>query len=418
MNNQINEAFSRFLSKECRPEDINILLKYVASDDNDTELKQLILQSFYDKKPALEHLRKTEPDYDDVFNRIREKIHQNEPDQVPVNDSNDTPSVGRLRTTRKWYMLAAAVFLFALLFVYLLVDNRTGASADMARQTKYKNDVEPGGNRATITLADGRTIVLDTLTTGSTTAQGDASFSKTNEGQLEFSTSENREQPLQYNVLSTPRGGMYRLVLSDGSTVYLNAASSIKFPVSFGAGERVVALTGEAYFEVASSTLDNGKRRPFLVQVSSGEADDKMQIEVLGTHFNVMAYANEARMQTTLLEGAIKVAAEGGNATLKPGDELQVDHQGMRTKHGIDTKEAVPWKDGLFRFEGADIVAVMRQVERWYDVEVAYKGSVLHHFTGEAHRSRNLSELLNVLESTGKVKFEIDGRRVMAMPQE
>lgn len=279
---------------------------------------------------------------------------------------------------------------------------------------QLKNDIAPGGNKAILTLADGSTIVLDSASNGTISQQGNIKVQKLNNGLLAYTI--NGKQVTEsdeafYNTISTPRGGQYQVTLADGTKVWLNAASSIRFPVLFKGKERKVEITGEAYFEVAKN-----KAMPFKVKANSSE------IEVLGTHFNVNSYDDEASIKTTLLEGKVKVSvpAIAGNQSSKfllPGQQAGINKEGkINVMDNADTEEAVAWMNGHFQFKSADLKMILRQISRWYDVDVEYKGNANLHFTGQLTRNENVSKVFEKLVLTGEVHFKIDGKRIIVSP--
>lgn len=201
-------------------------------------------------------------------------------------------------------------------------------------------------------------------------------------------------------------GGQYKLTLPDGSKVWLNAASSLKYPVVFIGNERKVEITGEAYFEIAKD-----ESKPFKVLLNN------MEIQVLGTHFNVNGYTDEEMIKTTLLEGKVKVLASGQTKYLLPGQQAQLKSSGnIAVTNEVNLEETVAWKDGNFQFENSDIKAVMRQLARWYDVDVSYKGNINKHFIGSISRNVKLSQVLSMLQQTGEIKFKIEGKNLIVMP--
>jgi transmembrane sensor len=223
---------------------------------------------------------------------------------------------------------------------------------------------------------------------------------------LSYNTLKNKSSEVVYNTISTPRGGQYQLMLADGSKVWLNAASSLRFPASFVGKERKVELLGEAYFEVAKNA-----KMPFKVKVNG------MEVEVLGTHFNINSYENESTIRTTLLEGSVKINKNNSSSLLKPGQQAQMNKAGeIKIINDADVEEAIAWKEGKFQFDRADIHDIMRQLTRWYDVDVEYKGTVSSHFGGTISRDVNLSQVLNMLHLTGEVKFQVEDRKVVVMP--
>ncbi len=254
-------------------------------------------------------------------------------------------------------------------------------------------------------MADGSSIILDQAQNGNLATQGNTKILKMN-GMLSYNTSQNKTTKVLYNTISTPRGGQYQLIFTDGTKVWLNAASSLRFPTNFEGKERKVELSGEAYFEVAKN-----KAMPFKVKVN------KMEVEVLGTHFNINSYEDESTIRTTLLEGSVRINQNKNTGILKPGQQAQTDQFGaIKIINDADLEEAIAWKEEKFQFGRADIHEVMRQVARWYDVNIEYKGTVSSHFGGTISRNANLSQVLDMLHLTGKVKFEVKDRKIIVMP--
>ena len=300
---------------------------------------------------------------------------------------------------------AAAILILALgSGAYLWLTHRT-VSAPLS---VVKNDVAPGGNRATLTLSDGTVVPLDSAASGAIARQGNTSVVKLGGGRISYNGRPGDADGSLMNTLHTPRGGQYQLTLPDGTRVWLNAASSITYPVAFIGKDRTVQISGEAYLEVAAN-----KDKPFIVKVEGGSA-----IEVLGTHFNVNSYSDENSVKTTLLEGSIKVTA-GPNAavTLKPGQQAQLTMQHLSVDNSADTEKVLAWKNGLFDFDGASLQEVLRQLSRWYDVDVVYEKGVPNiQFEGEISRNIQLSDLLKVL-ARAEVKFRIEeGHRLVVLP--
>lgn len=271
---------------------------------------------------------------------------------------------------------------------------------DKAAFPTYTNDVAPGKNTAMLTLANGKTI---NLSDAKSAVIIDKHQLRYNDGT--FLTSSGNNGQVKTLAVSTPPGGTYQVVLSDGTRVWLNAASKISFPSKFLGRKRSVVLTGEAYLEVAKD-----KAHPFIVE-SNGQ-----QLEVLGTHFNINSYTDEECIKTTLLEGSVRVtsstAPSSGNVTLKPGQQAMLKGGALQVK-AADTEEATAWKNGQFMFDQENIRDIMRMVARWYNVEVVYKGPVTDElFGGAVNRFEHVSEVLKMLQLTGKVRFEINGRTI------
>ena len=277
------------------------------------------------------------------------------------------------------------------------------------KATLPTKDVEPGGNKAILTLGDNSTIVLDNAANGQLAQEGSTSVMKSKDGLISYSHPTGKEGGAEaaWNTLTTPRGGQYQLVLPDGSKVWLNAASSIKFPAAFTGNERKVEMKGEVYFEVAKNP-----KQPFKVTVPGGAA-----VEVLGTHFNVNAYDDEPAIKTTLIEGMVKVSKEAASAVLKPGQQSAISQSSQNIPvQTADLDNVLAWKNGLFHFENVEIKTVMRQISRWYDIEVEYKGAIKNEpLIIEIPRNTNLSDVLKVLETTAELQFKLEGKKVIVL---
>ena len=264
----------------------------------------------------------------------------------------------------------------------------------------------PGGNKAVLILANGSTVTLDSTKTGLVALQGNTNVVKVGGGQIAYQNGMSQSTVL-YNTVRTPRGGQYQVMLPDGSRVWLNAATSLRFPTAFAGTDRTVELSGEAYFEVAP-----GRDRPFKVKVGA------MTVDVLGTHFDVMAYDDEESFRTTLLSGAVRVSGGDGSKVLKPGEgaALGSDRRIVMVAEA-DTDQAVAWKNGLFQFESAEVKEVMRQVARWYDIDVHYEGRIDEHFSGFIARNAPLTDVLHQLQRAVKTSFTLEGRTVTVKPK-
>jgi transmembrane sensor len=322
----------------------------------------------------------------------------------------------KLITIRWWkYAVAAALLVCTSLTAYFFLF-RTNGGQKSVTDTQVQpvpatnNDVPPGGNKAILTLSNGATIVLDNVQNGTVAVEGNSKITK-HEGALSYKLNTGyNEAKLMYNTLRTPATGIYQLTLPDRTKVWLNAVSSIRYPVAFTGRERNVEITGEAYFEVAH----NGK--PFIVTIPahSGQSDGST-IEVLGTHFNVMAYPDEASIRTTLIEGSVKVTKGDQQVIMKPAEQTDVASDGIHVAGNVDIEQAIAWKNGVFKFNGTDLKTIMRQLARWYDVQVVYQTNITRRYRGEVPRDVNLSEVLSVLEYTG-AHFKIEGKKITVMP--
>lgn len=322
-------------------------------------------------------------------------------------DQQEAPAPLRKISRQRYTWIAAAVFLLLLTaggYLFFRSNNISSGKKPVMTASRYRNDIAPGADKAVLTLADGSAITLDSSQSGKIAQQGSVNI-HSQQGQLIYHT--DSDAPVTaLNTVSTPAGGQYQVVLPDGTRAWLNASSSITFPVAFNNKERTVLLKGEAYFEVARET-----GRTFRITVND------TKIEVLGTRFNVMAYNDEHVMKVTLVEGSVQLAAVTGRYMLKPGQQASLQPNNTVALASVNTDEAIAWKNGLFRFRNADIQTIMRQVARWYNIEVSYEGALPYKtFTGVVSRNEKISALLQFLELTGAVHFAIEGNKVTVMP--
>jgi ferric-dicitrate binding protein FerR (iron transport regulator) len=273
----------------------------------------------------------------------------------------------------------------------------------IATTAAYNDTVLPGGNKATLILGDGTKLVLDTASSGTIAQDSYTRVVKLDDGQLAYSATDETNATVTYNTLTTPRGGQYAITLTDGTKVWLNSSSSLRFPSSFKDQERIVELTGEGYFEVA-----HNPSRPFKVNVNG------VEVKVFGTHFNIMAYDDESTINTTLLEGSVTVSQQRETVLLKPGQQAKVNSSGkIGIIKDVDVEQAIAWKNGVFNFNGSDIQTTMRQIARWYDIEVTYESKITEHFNGTIVRNTSIEKVLKMLEYTGVVHFSISGRKIL-----
>lgn len=309
-----------------------------------------------------------------------------------------------------------AAILLALLSVSMLFyRSPLPASRQMAVvavKSKYKNDIPPGTDKAKLTLADGSVILMDGHTSGMVKSYAGLNITSNN-GVLSYKAlSGNKGITNYYNTINTPAGCKYQVTLPDGTMVWLNSESTLKFPIVFNSHERRVYLTGEAYFEVAKN-----KHQPFKV------FSNNTIVRVLGTHFNVNAYHNEEAVKITLLEGSVKVSNGLQSKMIVPGQQASIKSDAMAdvppAKINVattDVNESVAWKNNLFLFDSENVESVMKEVARWYNVEIEYRDGIPQtHFSGSISRNNNISQILNMLELTGGVHFSVDGRKVTVM---
>ncbi len=311
----------------------------------------------------------------------------------------------------RWKWVAAAVLILIAVTAVTMWLTHHPARQDQALAKvgkKPADDVLPGGNKAILTLGNGRQIILDS-TRGSIVQQGDLKVVNSS-GSLAY---EGKGDGVEYHTLSTPRGGQYKLQLPDGTEVWLNAASSIVYPTVFTGNQRNVTITGEAYFEVVHNA-----KQPFRVHINFTSGDrggDGGIIEDLGTRFNINAYTDEKVARTTLLEGSVKITRGTTVQQLAPGEQAVIK-DGIQVVHDADMDQVMAWKNGIFNFNHADLPTVMRQLERWYDIKVQYEGHLPPcSFHGKITRDLNLSQVLRVLQDVD-VKFRIEGKTVILTP--
>jgi transmembrane sensor len=299
---------------------------------------------------------------------------------------------------RRSFQMAASILLF--LMIGLFAANKLRKEPAKFQAEKY--DLAPGSNKATLTLADGSKIDLAAEKNGKLKAQPGSQVIKQNE-QLKYSAAPGMVDQATYNTLTTPRGGQYQLTLADGTKVWLNAASSLRFPTAFTSGERVVELTGEAYFEVVHNS-----KQPFKVKTANQVVED------IGTRFNINSYGDEDAAATTLVEGSVKIFNAGRQTMIKPGQQYLVKSSDVpEIKSDVDIDEVTAWKNGMFQFNNADIKTIMRQISRWYNVDVEYSGQVpTSTYHGRISRNSNASAVLKILELSG-IDFTIERGKII-----
>lgn len=373
---------------------LKLLQKYNAGTC--TEAEKAILESWYlqYEDPEWRQLSETERAAD--LEEIRASL--------PAADRH--PGLDLTYFTR---MAAAAAILILAGVVTWFVSRQQHQRPLMTAQLE-KQDIAPGGNKATLTLGDGSVITLDDAAKGAIAEQAGITISKTAEGQLIYAASGQGEKfagPIRTNTVETPRGGQYQVELPDGTKVWLNAASSLRYPALFTGKERRVELSGEAYFEVA-----HNKDMPFRVE------SQHQVVEVLGTHFNINSYADEPIIKTTLLEGSVRVSGLQAPVSefLKPGQQAVLSNGSMKIAK-VNAQEAVAWKNGYIVFENEKITSLMKKIARWYDVDIVYQGQVTdNNFNGSVSRFDNVSKVLEILELTKAVHFKVEGRKIIVMP--
>ncbi len=387
--------FKRYLNDDCQPEEAKEILAYIQSSSSNRFLLDQLKISF-DNEALQKDIYGQSAEFSST---LRQTI------------SGKTQPVAKVVALyKKWLpKVAAAAILFTSLATMFIITRRpsTPVAVLTSKNTKAvvaKNEILPGNNKALLTLSDGSVVALDDTKNGIVARQGKTNVAKNNNQVIYNAPDVTGAAPVEitFNTIATPNGGQYQVVLPDGSKVWLNAASSLRFPTSFSGAERKVELTGEGYFEVAKDAA-----HPFHVQVSNTE------ITVLGTHFNVMGYNNEAALKTTLLEGAVKISYGNMAKILKPGQQAKVENSndGIEVINA-DTEQAVAWKNGSFLFVNEEIKSIMRQLSRWYDIDVSYEGKEKQrYFSGEVSRSVTLAQALKILDFSN-IKFRINDKKI------
>ncbi|SEO00412.1 FecR family protein [bacterium A37T11] len=384
---QLKQLYQKFLRGECRPDEVKALLEHFEAAGENGELSDMLERELARQNPDA-------MDNQERINSLLKRADQRIP--LTVHKSLPVPKMG-------WEMklLAAAALLVALAIgIYFLSSRRPiNPQAQMVAQ----KDILPGYNKATLTLANGSKIDLDSAKAG---IRSNGSVIVYNDGTA-IKAPIHATSSITYNSLTTPRGGQYQIILPDGTMVWLNAASTLKYPSKFSGDRREVELEGEAYFQVINKQAD-----PFIVNTKS------QSITVLGTSFNVSAYADERQTITTLITGKVRVSQGAQVVELIPGEQSA----GLGTslnKSKIDVGSAIGWKEGLFSFNEEPLESIMRKIARWYNIDVVFADDGLRNkvFVGVIDRLSHVSEVLDMLRVTGKVDFNIDGRKITVIPK-
>ena len=380
---ELIELIKKYRRGKASPEEIVFLEKYYQYFDKEEKIAESLTEN---------EIKETGSN---IFFKIQNIIRQ-------------APVIPFYRRT-SFRIAAASVLLIISFGTYYLYLNKSHQPAE-TNTVAVKQDIAPPAlNRATITLANGQKVYLDSAANGTLATQGTINLKKLGDGQIVYNgESSMGNSELVYNTLTNPRGSkVIDITLNDGSKVWLNAGSSLTYPVAFAGNERKVTISGEAYFEVAKNV-----RMPFRVKIN-----ESTEVEVLGTHFNVNAYTDEASINTTLLEGSVRVTASNKVQLLSPGQQAQVNANAVKLIKDADVVQAVAWKEGLFAFTDADLPTVMRQLARWYDVEVKYEGAIPEkEFNGKIGKDLTLNQVLRILTKT-HVNYRIEsGNKITIIP--
>lgn len=383
----------QYLQNRISKEELDRLLQQ-AGDGEDLASLSSVLKNYWEESKATQQADNR--DWDEKFRTMMEEAGS----MAPFREEKPR---ARFRLLNR-FTAAASVAVVLSLAAYFLFFPPGAKPVQYGQQWVQQQDLPPGTNGAVLTLANGEKILLDSTKAGVLGVQGNTLLVNNN-GQIAYSNQPYGDTVLRYNTIATPRGRQYQVVLSDGSRVWLNAGSSLYYPASFGPGKREVSITGEAYFEVAK---DN--KRPFLVTARG------TTVEVLGTHFNINAYDDETSIRTTLLEGSVKVSAGTQSRLLQPGQLAQINENAPIKVVEANTDVVMAWVNGYFSFDNTDLSAIMRQLSRWYDVEIEYQGEIPdRQFGGEISRNTNASDVLKILEES-KIHFLIKDKKIIVLP--
>lgn len=389
---QYKDLFERLLTSDLSPADSEKIIHWLSSREEDPLAAELILSQLAVTAPLMD---------DATAQALENRLQQ-------ILQTIDAPApVKQIPFYKKTIWRAAAIFVVLLgMGFYLFNASQPVITPDkpLAAVTSQQ-EIKPGVEGAILTLSDGSVLVLDSLGNGLVTTQNGTQVMLKN-GQLVYDANNTNPSTVGYNTMSTPKGRQFQMVLPDGSKVWLNAASSIHYPTMFIGDERLVEITGEAYFEVARNAA-----KPFKVKINNTTT-----VEVLGTHFNVNAYSNEETINTTLLEGAVRVSGAGGKTVLVPGQQAQTTADGKsKVINAVNTGKVIAWKNGVFDFEDASLEEVMRQLERWYDIEVVYEKNIPKlEFFGKMGKDLSLDIVLRGLEKSN-VHFRVEANRKLVV---
>jgi len=382
------ELFKRYMSGTLNAEEIRLFRSMALRPENKAKLSQLLQEAFNDPGYA----EQADFDAEEMAEEIVMKARQSE--MIPV-----LHPIPKSIVARSWFKYAAA----AAIFLLLLAVSWEWNTRKRTRTITQDIQLHHGTARPVLILGDGTRIAPDSAANGAIAQQGSAQVIKLANGQLAYKQISQKNTGLVYNTMQTPNGCLYQLILPDGSHVWLNAASSLRYPSAFPDDKRMVEVSGEAYFDIAKD-----EKKPFIVTAKG------MEVQVLGTAFNIMAYTDEDAVKTTLVQGAVKINA---GRILHPGEQAVLRTSGELLVSKPDMEEILGWKNGEFNFKETNISTIMRQVSRWYDVEVKYEGDMSGiELSGIVARTATISQLLKALELTKIVRFKIQGRTITVMP--
>lgn len=397
---ELRELIEKYLTEDLSQQEFQLLWSALEEEEN-KEVWMEMTRNVWDN--PMYHGLSDDHIKENALDRLRPLLAQEA--LSPTIPDKKALGVRWLARGGAWWAAAVFVVLCSVGGYLLFFNQQQPQQAASTGNIVAKSDVAPGSNKALLTLSDGSTLALDSA--GNQLIRQGATTIRQHNGLLQYKA-QGTVSGVAYNTLTTPRGGQFKIVLPDGTRVWLNAASSIRYPVAFTQNERRVMITGEVYFEVAGNAA-----KPFMVDVNGST-----EVEVLGTHFNINAYKDETAINTTLLEGKVRVNMnQQPGVILKPGQQASLSTKGtLQVFKDIDTAQVIAWKDGWFQFHLANLPEVMRQVSRWYDVEVNYKGDITDAvFEGRIQRDLTLAQMLKILEKY-HVRFHVEGKTITVLP--
>lgn len=412
-NNRLHYLIQSYMDNVIDTDELKELKTYLRNTNSDEGLDAVVHELW----SQLDLTKPLSIRSDLIYKRIAEDERLQKDNERVLSKTKSTKMISLL--SKHWFAKVASILVFGTALFFYYQPAEKGIELQTSRVQKASvAEVLPGGNRAMLTLTDGTVINLDRSANGDVAEEAGMRIVKTDDGEIFYEgISGETSVASGHHEIRTPRGGQYKLILPDGTKVWLNSLSSLRYPIQFDGNDRLVELTGEAYFEVATKKLDPaigvGKRQPFIVKSNT------QTVEVLGTHFNINSYDEESSVKTTLLEGSVLVrknnASQESPVVLKPGQQAQLkgkDHNSEIQVLTIDAEEAMAWRNGSFLFKNTPLSEVMNQLSRWYDVEIDKENIPNYKFNGFIPRDEPLSKVLDMLELTGDLKFNIHNNQI------
>lgn len=397
----------RFFQNRANAQERIEVIDWLLDPQNDAEIRSWLKNNWEQVLAFSSNDTCTDADVERMWEKIRNSIETISATKATPAIQDPLPETSRKQPWTKWAIAASIVGMLLSLSYQYFTSSPTAATSQapgtgVTRQSPIPDIAPPQESRAVLTLADGTKVYLDSTVNGMLATQGEVAVKRNEQGEIVYT---GESDVVAYNTLSIPRGSKpIRLVLADGSLVWLNAASSITYPTAFAGKERRVSMTGEAYFEVTRNV-----DLPFFVD------QGKVRIQVLGTHFNVNADETSGSARITLLEGSVKVSSELNTVQVRPGQQVRTNANKLNVVDNVDIEEVMSWKNGQFFFTGTDIRSIMKQVEKYYDVEVEFRDEIPYQFVAKISRDVNVSAFLEKLELTNLIHFKIEGKRIIVM---